>query len=252
MTLTLGSIMDTAEIDPQDAQVIRHVYIKEHEDSGNSGIHPESTDTEILEYTREQSANPRIFPAVPPRTWVVFLREGGDRARLWAVVENHGEMSNDGTRRTFDLVVSERMTDLRNRLVIGWRSLRTWRLNASTAADYPVAEIADARPVPFPGWIRSSYRFRSAVEGFSQQPVLRPRCRRHSLTSIPAVTAIATAIPAPMIQGLPRSPPTPASAPPAAMSGRPQQSSNGSAQHASRSSPVPAATMGPARRSSRS
>lgn len=152
MTLTLGSIMDTAEIDPQDAQVIRHVYIKEHEDSGNSGIHPESTDTEILEYTREQSANPRIFPAVPPRTWVVFLREGGDRARLWAVVENHGEMSNDGTRRTFDLVVSERMTDLRNRLVIGWRSPRTWRLNASTAADYPVAEIADARPVPFPGF----------------------------------------------------------------------------------------------------
>ena len=107
-------------------------------------------------------------------------------------------------------------------------------------------------PVGGDGWIRSSYRFRSAVEGFSQQPVLRPRCRRRSLTSIPAVTAIATAIPAPMIQGLPRSPPTPASAPPAAMSGRPQQSSNGSAQHASRSSPVPAATMGPARRSSRS
>lgn len=101
-------------------------------------------------------------------------------------------------------------------------------------------------------WIRSNYRFRSAVEGFSQQPDLRRRCRRRSLTSIPAMTAITTAVPAPMIQGLPRSPPTPASAPPAAMNGRPQQSSDGSAQHASKSSPVTAATTGPARHSSRS
>ena len=109
---------------------------------------------------------------------------------------------------------------------------------------------------PFAGdsdrWIRSNYRFRSAVEGFSQQPDLRRRCRRRSLTSIPAITAITTAVPAPMIQGLPRSPPTPASAPPAAMNGRPQQSSDGSAQHASKSSPVTAATTGPARHSSRS
>lgn len=66
------------------------------------------------------------------------------------------------------------------------------------------------------------------------------------------MTAITTAVPAPMIQGLPRSPPTPASAPPAAMNGRPQQSSDGSAQHASKSSPVTAATTGPARHSSRS
>lgn len=109
---------------------------------------------------------------------------------------------------------------------------------------------------PFAGdsdrWIRSNYRFRSAVERFSQQPDLRRRCRRRSLTSIPAMTAITTAVPAPMIQGLPRSPPTPASAPPAAMNGRPQQSSDGSAQHASKSSPVTAATTGPARHSPRS
>lgn len=152
MTLTLGTILHSADIHPRDAQVIRHVYIKEHEDSGTSGIHADSTDAEILEYTKEQSANPRIFPAAPPRHWVVFVREGGDRARLWAVLENHGETSNDGQHRRFDLEISEHLADLRDRLVIGWRSPRTWRLNGTTGADYPVMEIADAQPVPFPGF----------------------------------------------------------------------------------------------------
>ena len=46
------------------------------------------------------------------------------------------------------------MADLRNRLVIGWRSPRTWRINATTAASYPVVGIADAEPIPFPGFDR--------------------------------------------------------------------------------------------------
>ncbi|GGK38458.1 GIY-YIG nuclease family protein [Nocardia camponoti] len=154
MTLTLGSILDSAGIDPADAQVIRHAYVKEHEDTGLQGIHADSSDEEILAYTRQQSTSPRIFPVTPPRIWVVFIREGGDRARLWSVVENRGEVPNDGALRTFDLVVSNHMADLRNRLVIGWRSPRTWRLNGPTAAGYPVTEIADAQPVPFPGFDR--------------------------------------------------------------------------------------------------
>lgn len=56
--------------------------------------------------------------------------------------------------RRFDLVPSEQLADLRNRLVIGWRSPRTWRLNGPTAAGYPVVEIADAQPIPFPGFDR--------------------------------------------------------------------------------------------------
>ncbi|WP_448711928.1 hypothetical protein [Microbacterium profundi] len=44
------------------------------------------------------------------------------------------------------------MADLRNRLVIGWKSPRTWRMSATTAAGYPVTGIADAEPVPFPGF----------------------------------------------------------------------------------------------------
>jgi hypothetical protein len=44
------------------------------------------------------------------------------------------------------------LEDLRNRLVVGWRSPRTWRIKGTTAAEYPVIEIADAEPVPFPGF----------------------------------------------------------------------------------------------------
>lgn len=154
MTLTLGPILQSAGIDPGAALVIRHAYVREHEDTGLQGIHAESTESEILRYTSEQSAKPRIFPANPPRTWVVFVREGGSRARLWSVLENRGEMSNDGLLRTFDLVQTDHLMDLRSRLVIGWRSPRTWRINATTAAGYPVMEIADAEPVPFPGFDR--------------------------------------------------------------------------------------------------
>ena len=151
MSLTFAQIMLSADIDPADTLVIRHAYVREHED-GTPGIHADSTTDEILAYTSEQSANPRVFPAVPSRTWVALLPEGGDRARLWAVLHNHGESSNDGMVRRFELQPCEQLLDLRDRLVIGWRSPRTWRINGTTAASYPVAEIADARPVPFPGF----------------------------------------------------------------------------------------------------
>lgn len=154
MTLTFDAILRSAGIDPTKAQAIRHAFVREHEDTGLPGIHADSTDEEILAYTSEQSANPRVFPASPPRLWAVFIREGGDRARLWSVLENRGEVSNDGAMRTFDLVETEHLADLRDRLVIGWRSPRTWRLNGPTAAGYPVMEIADAKPIPFPGFDR--------------------------------------------------------------------------------------------------
>lgn len=154
MMLTLGPILHNAGIAPGEALVIRHAYVREHEDTGLPGIHADSTGEEILKYTSQQSVMPRIFPANPPRIWIVFVREGGDRARLWSVLENRGESSNDGRLRTFDLVKSEHMADLRNRLVIGWRSPRTWRINGTTAAAYPVEEIAYAQPAPFPGFDR--------------------------------------------------------------------------------------------------
>lgn len=151
MTVTFAAILASAGIDPAEALVIRHAYVPVHSD-GTSGIHGDSSDDEILAYTREQSANPRTFPAEPPRHWIVFLPEGGNRARLWSVLDNHGVVTDDGSVRTFALERADLMADLRNRLVIGWRSPRTWRITAATAAAYPVLEIADAQPVPFPGF----------------------------------------------------------------------------------------------------
>lgn len=81
MTLTFAQIMASGGIDPTGALVIRHAYVREHED-GSVGIHGDSSDAEIMAYTRVQSANTRTFPANPPGVWVVFLPEGGDRARL--------------------------------------------------------------------------------------------------------------------------------------------------------------------------
>lgn len=154
MTLALGPLLVDAGIDPASAIVIRHAFVREHEDSGLRGIHADSTDAEIISYTNNQSADPKRFPVVPPRHWVVFVKEGGDQARLWSVVENRGEISNDGVRRVFDVVQSDHMADLRNRLVVAWKSPRTWWMNGKTAATYPVVGIADAEPIPFPGFDR--------------------------------------------------------------------------------------------------
>ncbi len=154
MPLTLGPLLIDAGIDPAQALVIRHAFVTEPEESGLTGLHADSTHAEIFSYTGTQSSDTRRFPALPPRYWVVFIKEGGDQARLWSVVENRGEVSRDEIRRTFDIVETEHMEDLRGRLVIGWKSPRTWRMNATTAASYPVMAIADAEPIPFPGFDR--------------------------------------------------------------------------------------------------
>ena len=114
MALTLDPIVRSAGLNPAEVQVIRHAFVREHEDSGGRGIHADSTDEEILIYTSQQSANSRVFPMNPPRLWIVFIREGGNLARLWSVVENRGEFSNDGTLRTFDLVKTDHLSDLKN------------------------------------------------------------------------------------------------------------------------------------------
>lgn len=148
MTLTSSAIFASAGLDPKDAMVIRHAYVRE---SGN--LHADSTDVDILEYTRVQSSNPRIFPATPPSYWVVFRPEGGDRARLWAVLRHHDEEAcDDPSRRVFNLEVIDLLDDLRDQLGIGWRSPRTWWIWGTTAAAYPIMEIADSEPIRFPGF----------------------------------------------------------------------------------------------------
>lgn len=154
MGLTLSPILLDAGLDLAEVLVIRHVYIEEHTDTGLRGIHADSTDAEIIEYTRRQSSKRTSFPTLPPRYWVVFIPEGGNQARFWGVVENFGEVSNDGVLRVFEIGKTDHLADLQRRLVIGWRAPRSWRLRGTTAAAYPVLGIADAEPVPFPGFDR--------------------------------------------------------------------------------------------------
>ncbi|MCK2024356.1 GIY-YIG nuclease family protein [Microbacterium sp. kSW2-24] len=165
MSVTLVTILDSESLPLQDVLVIRHAYNAEPASSRLAGVQANSTDDDILAYTRRQSAKPRIFPVTPPRWWVVLLPEGGDRGRLWRVVENRGEISNDGELREFDLVYSDHLQDLLGRLVIGWRAGRVWRVRGTTAATYPVLEIADAQPPRFPGFDKLivSYEMLQAV-----------------------------------------------------------------------------------------
>jgi len=148
LTLTFASIMASAGIDQAETVVIRHAYMAVHTD-GTPGINADTSDEGILNFTSTQALS---FPATSPRRWVVFLPEGGDRARLWRVVINHGQVGESETQRHFNLEVSDELADLRSRLVIHWRSPRTWRIKASTAAAYSVLEIAEAQPVRFPGF----------------------------------------------------------------------------------------------------
>lgn len=114
--------------------MIRHAYVRQHED-GSPGLHSDSTDAEILAYTSVHTS--RQFPAAPPRIWAVFRPEGGDRARLWSAVVNHGMTAMNGSERTFDLELSNLLDDLRNRLVIGWNSPRTWCLKGDHRRQVP-------------------------------------------------------------------------------------------------------------------
>ncbi len=154
MTLALEAILRSAGLNPSEVLTVRHTFVKEHAGTGMRGIHADSTDEEILTYTADQSAVAGEFPAPPARHWVVFLKETGARARLWAVVEHRGVLSSDGLRQIFDLAVTDHLADLRNRLVVSWPAPRAWKVAGTTAARYEVLEIADAQPIPFPGFDR--------------------------------------------------------------------------------------------------
>ena len=150
--MTFASILQAAGLDPSDILVIRHSHVKAHAESGLAGIGPDSTDAEILRYTSRQLLNPQSFPADPPRYWAVFVKEPGLAARLWSVVENQGVKSVDDMHRYFDLKPTGLLEDLNQRLVIHWSSPISWKVRGNTAASYPVMEISDAAPIPFPGF----------------------------------------------------------------------------------------------------
>lgn len=151
-TFSLGDALAKAGLPITETMVMRHAYLKVHKD-GFPGISADSTFDEIMSFTSTQSRDPMGFKKDPARYWVVFLPELGSRARLWAVVENMGEIPNDGALREFDLQLRPgALADLVGRLVIRWASPRAWWVNGTTAQNYPVLEVVAAEPEPFPGF----------------------------------------------------------------------------------------------------
>lgn len=149
MALNLGNVLAAEDLASPNTLVIRHAYVVAHAD-GTSGIHADSTDDEILEYTSAQDVG--RFPKTPADHWLVFLPESGSRARFWAVIRNHGEVSNNGTIRTFHLERTDLLREYVGRLVIGWAAPLAWYVHGATASTYPVHELADATAPRFPGF----------------------------------------------------------------------------------------------------
>jgi hypothetical protein len=151
-TFTLGDALAKAGLPLAETMVMRHAYVKVHKD-GFPGINVDSTFDEIMTFTSTQSRGPMGFKKDPARYWVVFLPELGSRARLWAVVENMGEIPNDGPLRMFELQARPAiLPDLTGRLLIQWASPRAWWVNGTTAQSYPVLEVVESEPDPFPGF----------------------------------------------------------------------------------------------------
>ncbi len=99
--LRLGHVFDAGGLtDLSDVLVIRHTY-REDAIRTPADVTPQS----VLDFTRGQSVATQIFPKDPPRLWLVFMADGGYRARFYTAYENHGEVLADRTDeyRTYDL-----------------------------------------------------------------------------------------------------------------------------------------------------
>lgn len=170
--LSFKTILDDEGLSPSDFLAIRHAFVALHAD-GEPGVQSDSSDTEILRYTSQQSSDTRKFPRTPPRYWLVFLKDSGSTARLHAVYENLGVASDDGVRRLFHLVDTGLLEHYTGRLVISWSSPRKWWVQGQTASRYLVHEIADRKQVEFPGFNRCLLDYASL-----QAMVSEPRYER--------------------------------------------------------------------------
>ncbi|TQN44488.1 hypothetical protein FHX52_3703 [Humibacillus xanthopallidus] len=144
--LTLSHIFIACGLNPADVLVVRHTY---NLDGLRRG---ETTPENVLAYTRAQGLR---FNSHQPRIWLNFLAESGRRCRYWGAFENHGELESErtATLRHFDLRPSRVMSSLANRLVTEWsKDAINWAKKGTSAATFPVVEIADPEVVPFPGY----------------------------------------------------------------------------------------------------
>lgn len=162
--LNLGHVLVAAGVtDANDVLAIRHTY-KTLEGIRTSA---DATPANLLAYTRHQDLRASKIPQQPAGTWLIFMADGARRSRFACAYENHGEVLGERTAdsRFFDLHESELLASLRNRLVIDWpKDTINWAKSGTSAASFPVVEIADPDAVPFPGFDRLLISYRELLD----------------------------------------------------------------------------------------
>jgi hypothetical protein len=149
--LTLGHILAASGIALDEVVILRHTYTV-----GGLETSADLTPEKVLDYTRRQSINNKLGK-MPPLCWLIFMADGARRSRLLVAYENHGEIPEERTagHRYFDLRPSDLLSSLVGRLVVEWsRDAVNWAKTGTSAAGFPVVEIADPGAVSFPGFDR--------------------------------------------------------------------------------------------------
>ena len=155
--LTLGNIFDAAGVDSSQVLLLRHTYSADGL-TGPSDLTPEK----IHEYVRLQGINNKVGRN-PPFIWMNFIATGGRRSRFLGAYENHGEMVHQRTPtlRCFDLRPAHFLASLQGRLVVEWsKDAVNWAKSAKDAINFPITEISDPQPKPFPGFDQLLLSFR--------------------------------------------------------------------------------------------
>lgn len=151
--LTFGDIMNASGApDSGSIVAIRHVF-RPDDTMGLSSV-ADATPERVLEYTAGQlRKNVRFAKA---SLWLVFIADGGNRARFSAAYDNRGEVVDASTpdHVVFDLAESGFLSTLRSRLVVEWSNPVAWSMRGDKAARLEVTEISDPKAVPFPGFDR--------------------------------------------------------------------------------------------------
>lgn len=162
--LNLGHVLAAAGVtDANDVLAIRHTY-KTLEGIRTSA---DATPANLLAYTRHQDLRASKIPQQAAGTWLIFMADGARRSRFACAYENRGEALDERTAdsRFFDLHESELLASLRNRLVIDWpKDTINWAKRGTSAASFPVVEIADPDAVPFPGFDRLCISYRELLD----------------------------------------------------------------------------------------
>ena len=155
-TLRLLHILASAEVtDLGEVLAIRHTPKRD----GLPDLWA-ATPEAVLDYTRRQDHRATVFPAKPPRMWLIFMEDGSHngahRSRFYGAFENLGEVIDKHTPeyRYFDLKPVPLLEALRRRLVVDWSAPRRWHRGGMAAGEFRVVEIADPQVIPFVGYDR--------------------------------------------------------------------------------------------------